>query len=692
MHLPSITLRNFKAYETTRIDLPKPVDGRNVILIGGKNGFGKTTLFEAIALGLYGRDGIRLILRAGFAADEERRALNFRDFMSRALNRRALKNGQLDCRIELGFENEAGIPITITRAWHFAENGMLRGSGAEDVRILRGLERRPVEAPRSEADVEGWYRDWVAQEFLPSNLATYFLFDGEAASAYAERDMGQQVREGIEGLLGLVWLRRLADSLRNYANARRAQVARGVTGERILALQRDCETLEKAINDAKGRLEELAPQLADAEGERDALTQELAGYGAGTQADLQELQTRRHVEEKRRERAIENLFAMAEADLPFAMAGDALREMVERRLDAERRRDQWLAALMETQGRAEGILAAIGTDLAGVEPPLLPMQHERVRDAVRRGLERLWQPPPNDSAESFHHGHATGRLREAIRERLERSRTANRETICDLLADMSRAAAELRTIAAEIEGRQVAAPQLDEKRARIVELNGQINALRREEGEMRAFIASREPELGQKRADLKRQSEQLDQSQRPARLARRAVEVADMLDDVIREALPLQTREIADEMTRAIGVMAHKKDQFREVEITDNGEVRLLGEARQNLRELDLSAGEKQVFTQALFAAVAFVSQRDFPLVIDTPLGRLDEEHRLNILRFLAQRRGQVLLISTDTEVVGPYLDAIRDRVATTYRVEHRVDGGFGSSVLVPGYFPGQGF
>ena len=186
------------------------------------------------------------------------------------------------------------------------------------------------------------------------------------------------------------------------------------------------------------------------------------------------------------------------------------------------------------------------------------------------------------------------------------------------------------------------------------------------------------------------QSEQLDQSQRPARLARRAVDVADMLESVISEALPLQTREIADEMTRAIGEMAHKKDQFRQVEITEQGEVKLLGEARQNLRELDLSAGEKQVFTQALFASVASVSQRIFPLVIDTPLGRLDEEHRLNVLRFLAQRPGQVILISTDTEVVGSYLAAIRKRVAKAYRIEHRSNGGFGLSSLVPGYFVGQ--
>jgi DNA sulfur modification protein DndD len=689
MHLRRLSLRNFKAYETAHIDLPAPAPGRNVILIGGKNGFGKTTLFEAIALGLYGRDGIRLILRAGAAADDERRALNFRAFMNRALNRRALKNGQLDCRIELDFENETGHPISITRAWHFTPDGTLRGS--EDVRILKGLERRPVEPPRSEADVEGWYRDWIAREFLPSNLATFFLFDGEAASAYAERDMGQQVREGIEGLLGLVWLRRLADSLREYANAKRSEVAKGVTGERILSLQRECEDIQREIIAARTRLDELARKLADAGTEREALTRELAGFGAGTQADFQERETRRSMEERRRNSAIEKLTSLAETDLPLAMAGDALRERLEQRLDAESRREQWLAAVAETQQRAAGVLAAIASDLAGVEPPLLPIQSERVRDTIRRGLERLWQPPPTDCADSFRHGHATGRLRETVRERLARSRTANRETLAGLLDDMERAAAELRKIRAEIEGMQVIAPQLEQKQARIAELNRQIEEWRREEGEKRAFIKSREPELAQKRGDLKRQSEQLDQSQRPARLARRAVEVADMLDNLIREALPLQTGEIAAEMTRAIGEMAHKKDQFREVEITGDGEVRLLGAARQNLRELDLSAGEKQVFTQALFAAVATVSQRGFPLVIDTPLGRLDIEHRLNILRFLAQRPGQVVLISTDTEVVGPYLDAIRDRIAAAFRIEHRADGGLGTSSIVRGYFDGQG-
>lgn len=183
----------------------------------------------------------------------------------------------------------------------------------------------------------------------------------------------------------------------------------------------------------------------------------------------------------------------------------------------------------------------------------------------------------------------------------------------------------------------------------------------------------------------------MDQSARPARLAARAEKVAEMLEVLCSEALPLQTAAIAEAMTKAIRAMAHKKDLFNRVEIPAGSEVQLLGPDGRNLREMDLSAGEKQIFTQALFAAVTSVSERIFPLVVDTPLGRLDEEHRLGVLRHLAQRKSQVFLISTNTEVVGPYLEAIRSRVAKAYKIENKTEGDVGTSWPVEGYFPGQG-
>ena len=67
MHLRTVGLRDWKAFEAASFHFPAPNAGRNVILIGGRNGFGKTTLFEAITLGLFGRDGLDLINRAAVA-------------------------------------------------------------------------------------------------------------------------------------------------------------------------------------------------------------------------------------------------------------------------------------------------------------------------------------------------------------------------------------------------------------------------------------------------------------------------------------------------------------------------------------------------------------------------------------------------------------------------------------------------
>jgi DNA sulfur modification protein DndD len=137
--------------------------------------------------------------------------------------------------------------------------------------------------------------------------------------------------------------------------------------------------------------------------------------------------------------------------------------------------------------------------------------------------------------------------------------------------------------------------------------------------------------------------------------------------------------------------MAHRNDYLREVRITDDGSVVLSAPDGRDLRQWDLSAGEKQIFTQALFSSIAEVSERSFPLVIDTPLGRLDENHRLNVLKHVSSRNGQVILISTDTEVVGAFLAAIKNKVGKLYIIRTKVEGGVARSWVEEGYFDGQG-
>jgi len=692
MHLRSVSFRDWKAFEDARFDFPAPDGNRNVILIGGENGFGKTTLFEGIVLGLFGRDGLPLVSRATAKNDESGRIQSYRDFMERALNGRAIQRGKTSCRIELIFEDDSGSPIVIQRKWNFSNAGKLRtGEDAEEVNIVTGIGRKTEGPARTDPDPVAWYRDWLSRVFLPTHLAGFFVFDGESASDYANRDMGQQVREGIEGMLGLTWLRELEGALRDYYNKRLGEVPKGANSAAISALQTEVATLETEISVSEAERDSMVHDLASLEAEQSSLTGELASYGTGTRAELEDLISARERDARAFSDAEQRLREIAALDFPLALAGAPLRQAVDVRLRGEAVRDSWIAARAQGQSRVSDVLRTVTDRLPEVTPPLVPPQALAIEEAVRAALEQLWNPAPTEATSDARHTHATGALNDRVRQRLTEAARLTSATISDLLTRMEVAARSVRTLDDAIKATQTAAPDLEDKKQKLLDLGVRIGKLHERRGALGNLIGSRKPQLDQKRAELGRLTEAIDSAERPARLAKRASQVMGMLNDLITDAWPMQANEVSVAMTAAVQAMAHRRDLLHRVEITQDASVKLLTPDGRDLRDFDLSAGEKQIFTQALFSAIAQVSGRIFPLMIDTPLGRLDEKHRLNVLRHITGRDSQVILISTNTEVVGQYLDAIRPRILKAYRIKNQTDGNIGRSQAVEGYFNGQG-
>lgn len=72
MWISRIELTNFKSYLHQIFEFPEPVDGRNIVLVGGMNGYGKTTILEALYLCLYGKDALAHLARAGLKSDDSR--------------------------------------------------------------------------------------------------------------------------------------------------------------------------------------------------------------------------------------------------------------------------------------------------------------------------------------------------------------------------------------------------------------------------------------------------------------------------------------------------------------------------------------------------------------------------------------------------------------------------------------------
>jgi DNA sulfur modification protein DndD len=226
VYLRAIRIRDWKAFTNATFDFPAPTRTKNVVLSGAKNGFGKTSLLEALILGLYGRDGMPVLARAvaDSIGDAER---SYDEFLQRALHAHALAQGRSSISIEVTLE-ERRERLTIQRRWHFSGDGRHR-RGDEEVQVFSGPDEEPASLRglrASREDREDFFRGLIARKFLPVHLAEVFLFDGERVQRLARRDMAGQVRVGIEGVLGAQVLRELQQDLKNYASNRRSGVER----------------------------------------------------------------------------------------------------------------------------------------------------------------------------------------------------------------------------------------------------------------------------------------------------------------------------------------------------------------------------------------------------------------------------------------------------------------------------------
>jgi DNA sulfur modification protein DndD len=99
-----------------------------------------------------------------------------------------------------------------------------------------------------------------------------------------------------------------------------------------------------------------------------------------------------------------------------------------------------------------------------------------------------------------------------------------------------------------------------------------------------------------------------------------------------------------------------------------------------------LSAGEKQIYAIAMLEALGRTSGRNLPIIIDTPLGRLDSKHRTKLVQnYFPTASHQVLILSTDTEIDEDFYDELSPEISHAFSVDY--DSKQGSSDFNEGYF-----
>ena len=133
--------------------------------------------------------------------------------------------------------------------------------------------------------------------------------------------------------------------------------------------------------------------------------------------------------------------------------------------------------------------------------------------------------------------------------------------------------------------------------------------------------------------------------------------------------------------------MVHKISLVIQIAIDSNTiDIRLYDDEGQELLKQQMSAGEQQMFAVAVVWALAKSSGYKAPVWIDTPMARHDSNHRTNFVKkYIPNASSQVIVLSTDEELVGRYLEMVEDRVLDRYLLNY--DDTEKCTTILPGYF-----
>lgn len=671
MLIRKLVLENFGLFRgRNEIELaPKGRNGRTrpVVLVGGKNGAGKTTLLEAVRLCLYGPRAL------GNRVNNRQ----YEDYLRHRVHRDEAALIQLDfATVGMQFEysdHGARHLFDIERTWQLEQGGHVESH----LTVLRDGE------PLEQLDQEN--ADDFLRDLIPPGVSQLYFFDGEKIQELAETDDDDlALAEAVRGLLGLDLVERLHSDLRIYAN--RCDDAPGA------------EPIQKELNDVEASRTKLNDErvaamrsLDESRSQVDRLRQDLARNERKLVKEGGAFASKREALKAEKKQLLETIGELedqirhsCEDLLPFTLAAPWCRALRDQLL-AEEAVQSWQSHEKHLKQKTEELRGSLDErlfpassrigkatreqltarvmellDLLGVAPDDIPQvemihrlsddQRSRLLSAIDRVLDDV--PGQLKSAQR--------KLEKATRRlgKVEQSlkKVPDDDQLQPLLDQMKEFHRDLAAAGAEAERNETAVKQIDY----------QLTELERKERTLQSKLADAEKGLD-----------------RRAMVAR----VRNVLDDYAQALTAKKSQELSEAVAGRFAQLWRKGDVVRRIEIDPvTFQVTLHDRHDRAVPKHQLSAGEKQIYAISMLWGLAEVSGRPLPMVIDTPLGRLDADHRGHLVeRYFPHASHQVIILSTDTEIDKTYFQDLAPAVSHSYRLQY--DPHNARSTVEKGYF-----
>ncbi|TFI53825.1 DNA sulfur modification protein DndD [Mastigocladus laminosus UU774] len=654
-----LILQNFGPYNGRQIINLNPKNHdytRPILLLGGMNGGGKTTLMDAIRLALYGHR----------AQCSTRGNLSYSDFLTQCVNSKAEPNEKT--RVELVFEhieNDKPIKYRIVRTWEKNPK-----DGKDHLGILGDDDTWPVEAL-----VNTW--DDYIENLLPLGISNLFLFDGEQVKELAEQEVPPpMVVDAIRALLGLELAEKLAVDIEILVNRKRKEIAEKQDLDNLEEIEQNLKQLQEEFQHQQQNLTSLQAELKLSEKEEQEAVDKFLSEGGKIAAE------RSHLEQQKQEvttaaEAIRQTMCESAADvLPLALIQPLLTQVQAQGETEFRTRQAQIAQdiILERDQRLINLISQLEIENQKLEKiKFFLKEDEKTRNANLQ-KELPWLLADDEALSQL--GNVIYYLQNAKNSAKQQlSNLKNKE---EEIINIER---QMQTAASPEEYEQLR-DVVRKAQQKVAEVKASCETARR-------YLVELETTIEKSKKDLKEYTEQTIDRKNREHIITASARVQETLK-LFRERLTLRKlNKLENEVTECFRYLLHKSDLVHRIVIdTNTFSLSLFDLHSQPVPKHRLSAGEKQLLAIAFLWGLARVSGLRLPVAIDTPLGRLDSSHRTNLVeRYFPSASHQVILLSTDTEIGEKEVKTLRENEAIAREYLLKYDSSTRQTTIQAGYF-----
>ncbi len=657
MILDAIVIQNFGVYGGRQEILLTPEsEDRPIILFGGMNGGGKTTLLDAVQLAFYGPK----------ARCSNRGKLSYRDYLRATIHRGAdpAEGASLAIHFRRAVDGEMH-SYRVQRSWRVGTKGV-----DETFDVMRDGEHDALLS-------EHW--DEYIESYIPSGISHLFFFDAEQIKELAEGEHAAELLgTAIHSLLGLDLVDRLETDLLALERRKKTAGKAGEDAQRLKHAEEELARLDHMVEEtiqAKAALTGEAGQLAKAAAQCEERFRLEGGDLFVRRKDLEDDVTRLEKELSAEEHALRELAAGA---APLLLIQPLLAEVeVQARREAEIHKAQVLVSALEDRD------ASVLDQLRQTRTPSAQISRmEAILRKDRDARQELVSEPCFLEADE----HLLGELRHLRQNVLPEASSkiaAGLESAAGMRERVTRAETTLARVP-EADAIALLQRELETLRSAHQQKRAEVDAL---EAKLQVIVRQREAaEEALKRSltdDTEKQIGREDQE----RVLKHSAKVRGTLEQFRTAIIRKHATRIERLMLEAFTQLLRKTSLVTDLKIDpETFRIELTGGDGHSLPFDRLSAGERQLLATSLLWGLARASGRPLPTIIDTPLGRLDSSHRRHLVeRYFPVASHQVILLSTDEEIDEDSLARLSPHIGKAYHLEF--DEALRSTRVTSGYF-----